>query len=403
VDEHVFAYSNGSGPERSLVVFHDRFASTRGSIRDSAVYAVKSADGSKRLVRRSLAEGLGLPNEAGAFVIFRDARSGLESIRACRELWERGLRLSLDAYAAHVFWEFREVHDGSAGQWARLARRLGGAPVPSLDDAMRELQLEPVHQPFRQIFEDALVRAVLAGAATPAQLDDLQTRYAVFLEATAEATGVNGNPVALAAAARQRISLAFSGSDPILDAIGNAALLAWLALSRVGELAPGSDVAATSRAWYDELRLPGPLAAGLRDAGLDEGEAWAVTDLVRVLLTLPRPSGLRGSARTVDSRLLEQWLARDVVRTAIGLNTWQGVEYIDRDAFEAMLRWAVRLDTIDGTATAAPAASRDLVARLSAAAEAAGYRVDRLRAALAPPPARLAKPRARSAKPRNQA
>ena len=41
------------------------------------------------------------------------------------EIRDQGLRLSLDAYGCHVFWEFREVHDGSAGQWARLAERLG--------------------------------------------------------------------------------------------------------------------------------------------------------------------------------------------------------------------------------------------------------------------------------------
>jgi hypothetical protein len=43
VDEHVLAYSNGNGPTRSLVVFHDRFASTAGTIRESAAYARKSA------------------------------------------------------------------------------------------------------------------------------------------------------------------------------------------------------------------------------------------------------------------------------------------------------------------------------------------------------------------------
>ena len=63
VDENVFAYSNGSGPARSLVVYHNRFGSTAGSIRGSAAYAVKEADGSKRLVRRTLAEGLGLPTD----------------------------------------------------------------------------------------------------------------------------------------------------------------------------------------------------------------------------------------------------------------------------------------------------------------------------------------------------
>ena len=386
VDEHVFAYSNGVGPERSLVVFHDRFASTSGWIRDSAAYAVKSSDGSKRLVRRSLAEGLGLPNEPGAFVIVRELRTGLESLRACRELWEHGLHLSLDAYAVHVFWEMREVRDGSAGQWARLAARLGGAAVPSVDDALRELQLEPVHAPLRAIFEGGLVGAVLDGKATTAQLDELERRYAAFLGAIAAATGVNGDAAVPATSTRARTEQAFEGAPLLASRTDRAALVAWLALSGIGALAPGADVTATSRAWYEELRLSSALAAGLRNAGLDEGEAWAVADLVRTLLALPRPSALPGPARTIDARLLEQWLGRDVVRTAIGINTWQGVEYLDRDAFEIMLRWAVRLDTIDGAKPAdATKAGQDLVRRLSKAAEEVGYRVDRLRASLAPP------------------
>ena len=404
VDEHVLAYSNGSGPERSLVVFHDRFASTSGSIRDSAAYALKSADGSKRLVRRSLAAGLGLPNDPGAFVVFRDARTGLESLRSCRSIWEHGVHLTLDAYSVHVFWEFREVRDGSAGQWARLAARLGGSAVPSLDDSLRELQLEPVHRPFRAIFAGGLVAAVLAGAATPDQLDELERRYGTFLGATADATGVSGDAAGLATDTRARTERVFGAGALPADPTERAALLAWLALSRIGVLAPAADIAATSRAWYDELRLPAVLAAGLRDVGLDEGEAWATADLVRVLLALPRPAWLRGPARTLDGRLLEQWLARDVVRTAIGLNTWQGVEYVDRDAFARMLGWAVRLDAVEAVPKSTRGAGADrgadvsasgdrgsgvgagtgLVERLSTAAAEAGYRIDRLRAALAP-------------------
>lgn len=418
VDEHVLAYSNGTGPQRSLVVYHDRFASTSGSIRDSATYAVKAPDGTKRQVRRSIAQGLGLPNEADAFVIFRDARTGLESLRSCRSIWEHGLHLSLDAYAVRVLWEFREVRDGSAGQWARLAARLGGTPVPSLDDALRELQLEPVHRPFRALFADGFVRAVLDGVATPPQLDELERRYAAFLTALAEATGITGEPVSLTRATRTRIERVFAPPGEPLDRQDRAALLVWLALGRTGELAPGADVAATSLAWYDELRLPGALAAGLHDAGFGEAEAWAVADLVRVMLALPRPSSVRGPARSADGRLIDQWLARDVVRTAIGLNTWQGVEYVDRDAFTRVLRWAARLDAIDATPVAAPeidgarlpagtdrtrrvargAVNRsprdggDLVSRLALAAEAAAYRVDRLRAALNP----AGKPQARA-------
>ena len=105
---------------------------------------------------------------------------------------------------------------------------------------------------------------------------------------------MTGDPAAVAAAARARLArtLADASLTDGLDRRDRAALVVWL-----GPVADGragarvADVAATSRAWYDELRLPGALAAGLHDAGLDEADGWAVTDLVRVLLALPRPSG----------------------------------------------------------------------------------------------------------------
>src|SRR6266550_1377411 len=60
--DDVFAYSNiGPNGERSLVVYNNRFGDASGWIRDSVSYSVKVGDGSERaLVRRTLAEGLGL-------------------------------------------------------------------------------------------------------------------------------------------------------------------------------------------------------------------------------------------------------------------------------------------------------------------------------------------------------
>ncbi len=418
VDEAVLAYSNGSGRQRSLVIYHTRFGSTSGTIRTSAKYAVKGGDGSKRVVRRSLAQGLGLPNDPGAFTAFRDARTGLEYLRSSKDLWEHGLAVSLDAYMTNVFWEFRDIWDGVSGQWARLAARLGGAGVQSLDDALRELQLEPIHGPFRAIFADGLTVAVLDGVATAAQLDELERRVAAFLAAVAEATGVNGDAAAIAKRVRERAQRAFvgmavsaedagfaaaaallAGPDPSAEpqdeddperrhGLGRrdrATLLAWLTLSPAGGLAPGADVAATSLAWYDELRVPAALVAGLHDMGFGEGEAWAVTDDVRVLLAVPRPSGIRGSARVVAGRLLEAWLARETTRVAIGLNTWEGVEYLSRDRLRDLLSWVVRLDAIDAPDERTAAASVRAAVRMAEAADAAGYRVDRLRAELSGP------------------
>jgi glycosidase len=379
VDEHVFAYSNGTGPTRSLVIYHDRFATTSGVIRDSAAYARKSASGARRLVRRSVAEGLGLPNDPSMWVAYRDARTGLEYLRSCREIWEHGLRLSLGAYQGHVFWEFREVHDGTSGQWRRLAERLAGGGVPSLEEALREQQLAPVHAAFGAIFTDGHLAAIIDRTADAEGLAAVEARFRDFLAAVARATGVAGDPVAVAPAVRLRTERAFAAIGADLDRVERAALLGWVALSRTGELAPGADVAATSAAWYDELRLAPVLATGLRSSGLDEGEAWAAAETVRVLLALPRPSQARG--RAAEARLLERWLELDPIRTAMGVNTWQGAAWLERKRFEALLRWAVRLDAIDGGGPPDEA----FVTRLATAAEAAGYRVDALLAQLRPP------------------
>jgi len=402
VDESVLAYSNGTGPTRSLVIYHTRFGSTAGTIRESAAYARRSASGAKRMVRRALADGLGLSNDPATFVTFRDARTGLEYIRSSHEVRERGLWLALDAYQGHVFWEFDEVRDGTAGQWRRLAERLGGAGVPSLEAALQEHQLEPVHEGLRALFEGGHVAAILSGTVGEVDLDELEAGLAGMLAAVAAATGVEGDPVVTATLIRDEAAAAFRDATPVepsatrrvpvaggaTSAEDRAALLGYVVLSRLGALAPGADVAATSRAWYDELRLAPTMEAGLRVAGLDESTARSAAATVAALLALPRPSQVPARGRARDLRLLDQWLAREPVRAALGVNTWQDTEWLDRDRLAGLLAWAARLDALE-TGTLPDATLAD---RLLAAAETADYRVDRMRAALQPKRMRRSNP-----------
>ncbi len=110
------------GDERGLVIYHNRFADTRGWIRISAAYLENGG-----LRQKSLAEGLGLPGDG--YVIFRDGITGMEYIRSCRELAEKGMYVELGAYKCHTFLDFRFV-DG--GQWAEINHSLNGAGVQSM-------------------------------------------------------------------------------------------------------------------------------------------------------------------------------------------------------------------------------------------------------------------------------
>jgi glycosidase len=131
VNEDVFAYSNRNGNERSLVVYHNRFAETRGWIKLSAAYMDKA---SGNLIQKTLSEALSLPREA--CVIFKDTVTGLEYIRSCGELTDKGLYIELGGYQCHVFLDWRFV---TGEQWDDMNRTLGGVGIPSVQAKLEEL------------------------------------------------------------------------------------------------------------------------------------------------------------------------------------------------------------------------------------------------------------------------
>ena len=215
--------------------------STAGTIRTSNRVARKGPRGGKRLVRRQLAEALGISADAEAFVAYRDARSGLEYLRSGRDLHEHGLSLHLDAYQGHVFWEFRDLRDGSAGQWRRLAEQLGGAGVPSLEAALDDLLLEPVHAPLRAMFDGSLAGLLV------------EERVRAFYAAVASATDVGGDPAALARSTMEGAARLEDVLWPEATPEDVAVVMGWQIVAPLGALSPGADVAVTIAAWFDEL------------------------------------------------------------------------------------------------------------------------------------------------------
>ncbi len=163
VCEDVYAYSNrGPAGQRSIVLFHNRYAEVQGWARDSCTYAERGPDGEKQPARTTLGAALELTPGRGRWLAMRDVMSGLEQLRAVDEIIERGLWVDLPAYGCRVYVDLNEVVDGPDEPWSRLADRLGGRAVPSLADALAELRLEPEHDRAR-----SRLAAVLAGAASP--------------------------------------------------------------------------------------------------------------------------------------------------------------------------------------------------------------------------------------------
>ncbi|HXU85167.1 MAG TPA: alpha-amylase, partial [Verrucomicrobiae bacterium] len=364
VVEDVFAYSNGRGDERSLIVYHNRFGEAAGWIRESVAFALKHDDGTKTMRRDTLADAIELHGPADGWLRFRDRRSGLESLRSVGEIRDRGLHVELGPYECFVLDELRELVSTAEEPWAGLAGELRGRAVPSLDEALADHRLRPVHA--------AVGRLLVAMTA-----DDVVARR----EELAAAVGIRAEPTTPTRAGKQsRGKAKAAGSAAAPSAAGSAVA----ADPPVAIPAPDVDPAARAavrlrpllRATFDAMRI----STALRAAGLDS----AAIERTRIGLELAHPM------TTPDAgALATSWLTDPDVRAFLQVHDWDGVEWLVRERWVTLVRLADALDRASGAKRASPA-----IARLLPAAEAALDRVDGIMAAL--PTVDTKRPRRRS-------
>ena len=226
---------------------------------------------------------------------------------------ERGLYLELNAYKYHVFLDFREVQDDEWDSYRQLNGYLQGRGVPSVQEAMRELLLQPVQQPFRQIANPGYFRFLLdhrLDELTPSLLPDLeseaQSKLANLLDGIAFLTKDSQNrDLVLAESGRTLASIL---SLPLLDQryhMPNSkrykaaveflneglqdnetrwlTLFAFAFLSRLGRLAGEKDYENLTVSWIDEWQFGRIVSDAAREMGLPETAVDRIAGKLRLL------------------------------------------------------------------------------------------------------------------------
>jgi hypothetical protein len=392
VNEDVFAYSNRRGDEGSLVIYHNRYASARGWLKTSAAYVIKDESGSKNLVQRTLAEGLGLEHRPEMFTIYRDYITGLEYIRNNRDLHEQGFYIELDAYTTRVFLDFRQVTDNEWHQYAQLASYLGGGGVPSIEDALKEFLLQPVLTPFRELVNPGMLQWLINNRVTSLEVSNPNFDTAVaeakgkteqLLVEINRLIGATGNSALLADQICEELSVLLSlavlqdqypelkkkkyssslaflkskfTSSPGERSLTNANLvtwntmLIWLFLHLLGKISSDNDYAVTSRAWIDEFLFGKLVTAVLKELNLDEYTIQRQVNLVKIVTSLqgwhqaddrttetnPRDSQL--NTRSLYE-LVQVWLKDLDFQRYINVNRYQDKLWFNKEAFEDLLWW----------------------------------------------------------------
>ena len=414
VIEDVYAFSNQAGGEHSLVLYHNKFATARGWIHTSAPYTIKHADGSKTSATRTLAQGLDLQDDPEMFTILRDQISGLEIIRNNRELIERGLYVELDAYKYRVYMDIRQVRDNQWHQYAHVAAYLGGGGVPSIEDAVKEIFLAPVHTPYRELINAGSLSWLILNRSTPlgeaqtalVALEEADTKMVNLVSAVQALLDKPGDPAEIALSVRRKLSallrlptlneqrpteeLAYQAAvrylleipeKPVEKSTEKPAekpgrgklsagapaswgtLLAWLFTHPLGEVQSATEAGEISRTWIDEWMLGRIISAALQDMQLSETEAWRSVGMVRILTrhhtwwqSIPAPDAPEKPAEAAletaptAAGVLRAWLSDRDVQAFLNMNRYQDVLWYNKEAFDDLLWWLFVTAIIDLTA-----------------------------------------------------
>ncbi len=401
VDEDVYAYCNGVGSERALVLYNNKFKNTRGRILRSM--PTRREDGST--TSPTISEALGIASSAGEWLLFRDVAKGLEYLRPTSEL-EAGFSWELGAFKYHVLADLRVVDATADLPYDRLAAALGGRGVPSLAQALVKLRFRPVHEPLRQALGEGHLAHLAsgwdakAGAPTKEAISALEERIghlakglaymhpelAIEPEAILEKLGQRyAKILALANPSAKNIH-ALGSARATIDADASAPagggdartldvpyLLAWSQLEAALELL----ALATPRATRAELTREWELGLPIVEAFTHEGEAAegrTRAELVLLAASLPAlPLREAMSAALADVR----------GKAYLGVHEASGVRWLVKESFETLAQRFAEREVVAGHASAAMA-EREVedVTRIAADA---GYRADVIVKAIAKP------------------
>ncbi len=400
VDENVIAYSNDADGERSLVVFHNTYGDTRGRIHISTPVAVGDGDGDRPLVRKSVGDGLRLPDD-DRWLVFRDAVDSKEHLRSCQALRRDGLDFELGAYRLHCFVDFREVSEDDDHPYAMLAAEIGNGGVPSVEVAVGMKAMAPILDPVRRMLSEPVLRWLATGDdASGAELRRrASTAIGDFLEAAVQREIAPDGSVELeslvlcdlesllmlkesAERLSNRESAAISEEDERERAALWATFLMWVLVRRLGNPGEGRGETEGARRRFREWHLSALLNEIHGLLGLSGDQGVRAAEAVDLMMACSGWDAEGAGPPQGGARVMSEIFRTRSGRNFLGVNEYDGETWFNRESFEELSVLFLIVAAVDaigeGGADAPARIARNLrvMGDLTAAASMARYRVD---------------------------
>ncbi len=355
VNEDVFAYSNRVGNERALVIYHNKYAETKGFIKNSVAFVVKDSD-DKKLLQKTVGEGLKLPKEG--YCIFKDAIMNLEYIRRNNDIHHQGLYVELHAYQTLVFVDFRIVQDNEFFHYAQLYDFLNGKGVYDIDETLTSIIYRPLHSPIEELVNEDILHKIINNTLKDSERKKYRNILKTFLFEVKKYSSSNKNvtPVynqilndILSASNLESVFKDYLKDDKIkflieklipLNTIDWGILYSWIVIRPLGRIISDEDYELRSRSLVDEWHITKYIYLLLKQLQKDDVENISESILVVKLLLIYQNWFTKIQMNVYDESSIFNILFKDPeIQQFLRFNRYQDILWFNAEFFETLTRW----------------------------------------------------------------
>jgi hypothetical protein len=308
-----------------------------------------------------------------------------------------------------------------------------------MDDAMKEVILQPIHQAFRELVNAGFFRWVISnrqiapgGAEVASQpagnldqlLQEAQDKTTHLLDEIKQSTHSSTDVHSVVESIQQNLvailSLpTFQNKHPLLHSrkyqqamkylhAGNlksspwitgdtytwSVVLGWMCILQLGKMITNDAYEEISRSWMDEWMLNKIFVSTLNDLGLDDRSNWRAVILVKLLTSHHAwwskiaviPDKKR---RSVEYLALTSILSDGDALGYLGVNRYQDVLWFNKEAFEDLMWWlyviaAIEVSVVAGSDQRADESGKSIlrcyntISSILVNAQASGYKLEKL-------------------------
>ncbi|NVM46132.1 MAG: alpha-amylase [Candidatus Lokiarchaeota archaeon] len=376
VNEDVFAYSNRVNTERALIIYHNKYAETKGFIKNSVGFAVKQKN-DKIQAQKTIIEGLKLPKEG--YCIFKDYMTGLEYIRRNQDLHDQGLYLELQAFQCFSFMDFQIVNDNEFFHYAQLYDLLGGRGVHNINETLHEIIYQPLLESFKKIVNINSFKNLLETQKTEFILESTTKKLKIFLAEVKKYSSSNKDVTKIEKDIQIKLNTllqlhhGFTHLDlsvKMKNTLANilpksefewGIVISWVFIHQLGRVISEKNYELKSRSLFDEWRLSKYIANTLNVLSIKKDEKdLEVGSIIKLMVSLQNWAKLIDFSEKNLYEIFQSFFRDPEIQVYLKVNRYHNLLWYSAEQFATFTRWIWITAVIDKIANSKNNASKEL-------------------------------------------